>query len=142
MKDQNYIGIDYGGGVTNIDLETGIRYGVINANKMRPDVYADFTPDYGIADDPDIEINDFSEPTSWTFDALGYNASMGEDGDIFLIKSPYYTKAAFCSPCAPGACYITEPRANGAKAYCFGPDWFEGDNAPYPVYRVADDTKV
>jgi len=30
----NYKGIDYGSGKTNIDLETGIRYGVINQNEV------------------------------------------------------------------------------------------------------------
>lgn len=66
----------------------------------------------------------------------------GEGTDIFVIKSPYFTRAAFCSPCAPGACYLTQPCDDGARAYCLGHDWFDGDKAPYPVYRVDTGERV
>ena len=65
-----------------------------------------------------------------------YEAHCGSDGDIFITRSPYYTRAQFCSPCAPGACYLMNPCEDGERAYCFGHDWFESGKAPYPVYSV------
>lgn len=56
--------------------------------------------------------------------------------DIFVERSLYFTYAPFCSPCAPGACYLLSAHDDGAKAYCFGHDWFEGGKAPYDVFRV------
>lgn len=91
----------------------------------------------------EIEFPDFCEPISHYVDDGEYQAQCGgDDTDIFIIKSPYYTRAQFCSPCAPGACYLTNPCDEGERAYCFGHDWFEGGKAPYPVYRVADDSLV
>lgn len=82
-------------------------------------------------------------PLSNNLDDGEYAASQnGESPDIFIVKSPYYTRAAFCSPCAPGACYLTSPCDDGEKAYCFGHDWFDGGKAPYRVFRVSDDTEV
>ena len=92
------------------------------------------------------------EPLSFTLDDGEYLAEGDSDGDIFIMKSPYYTFGPFCSPCAPGAVYIRGGSEKGAKAYCFAPDWFDplGDDdvtgeycgektsCPYPVYRVAD----
>jgi hypothetical protein len=65
-----------------------------------------------------------------------YKGTMGTDGDIFLLKSPFYTHAQFCSPCAPGAGHLAHPCEDGPKTYCFGHNWFEGGEAPYPVYSV------
>lgn len=63
----------------------------------------------------------------------------GDDSDIMVLKSPYYTRCQFCSPCAPGAGYLTNTCEDGPKAYCFGPDWFMDGECPYPVYRVDND---
>jgi hypothetical protein len=82
------------------------------------------------------------EALSFFIDDEEYKASCGEDGDIFIVKSPYYTRAQFCSPCAPGACYLTNPTEEGEKAYCFGHDWFEDNRAPYPVFSVATDERI
>jgi hypothetical protein len=174
--------IDYGRGLTNIDHETGIRYGVIHANEVCQ-AWADSSEsDYGPPtcgkcgneaigiDDPavpdldedhewDDDGRDYAcahcqrtfdsedaygcEPLAWTLDDGEYKATQGgDDCDIFILKSPFYTRAEFCSPCAPGACYLMSPDDDGAKAYCFGHDWFEDGKAPYPVFRVADDSPV
>lgn len=80
------------------------------------------------------------EPLSHYYDRDGYQAQCGDDGDIFILKSPYFTYAQFCSPCAPGACYLLHPLSEpmpSNRAYCFGHDWFEDNKAPYPVYSVA-----
>lgn len=86
-----------------------------------------------------------------------YKAHQGhDDSDVFILESPYYTRAQFCSPCAPGAAYLRNPCEDGPKAYCFDPSWFrpwndnqvtgeyagERTSCPYPVWRVADDELV
>ena len=69
------------------------------------------------------------------------------DSDLFVTRSPFFTYAQFCSPCAPGACHLSNPldmtegehkagfHANN-KCYCLGHDWFDDERAPYPVYLV------
>jgi hypothetical protein len=198
-------GIDYGMGTTNIDRETGIRYGVISVHEVTQAWCDSSEADYGeprcpecgndavdgdsaidndgILDDlreegtftpEEIEDGDRQylgwkilhhacgdyacdscrllfdgedaygdEPLSFTLDDGEYKAEQGSDGDIFIFSSPYYTYAQFCSPCAPGACYLMNPTdTDGPKAYCFSHDWFDGGKAPYPVYRVSDGTLV
>jgi hypothetical protein len=79
----------------------------------------------------------------------------GEDRDVFILKSDYFTYAQFCSPCAPGACYLTnwidvskgigddEDYVPGHieyfdnRAYCPPPSWFdEEEGIPFPIYSV------
>ena len=142
--------IDYGMGKTNIDTTNGIRYGVISQNEVLQAWADESEPQYpchacveadddGPLDDADC---DFCEPQSCAYDGNGYNAECGDSGDIFLTKSPYYTRCGLCSPCAPGAGYLTDSDDDGHKAYCFGHDWFEDSSAPYRIYRVVDDTEV
>lgn len=76
------------------------------------------------------------EPLGFTYDEDGYQCQSDSYGDIFILKSPYFTRAQFCSPCAPGACYLTSPTEDGERAYCFDGSWFESGEAPYPVYSV------
>lgn len=78
------------------------------------------------------------EPSGHTIDNSEYQAHIDSSNDVWWFKSPYFTHAAFCSPCAPGACYLTSPAEDGERAYCPGPEWFDDDNpAPYPIYSVA-----
>ncbi len=165
MEKEN-VGIDYGRGLTNCDQSTGIRFGVINQNEVLqawadsseanygdpeeaecPECKTDFTVPKGTerGDEVEcvicgekftIEIPDCSEPLSFYIDDGEYLAECGDDGDIFITKSPYYTLCQFCSPCAPGAGYLMSPNKNGIKAYCFGKDFFDDEKAPYPVYNV------
>jgi hypothetical protein len=135
-----YKGIDYGMGQTNIDTSTGIRYGVISQHEVLQ-AWADSSePIYpeDLEHEDDCDYNEMAEAIGYEYTGDGYEASCGEDGDIFITKSPFYTYAQFCSPCAPGACYLMTPvepdPAN--KCYCFGHDWFEDGKAPYPVYSV------
>lgn len=76
------------------------------------------------------------EPVSRTMDKDGYKASLGSDMDIFLVKSPYYTHAQFCSPCAPGAGHLENYCPDGPKTYCFDKDFFQDGKCPYPIYSV------
>jgi hypothetical protein len=95
-------------------------------------------PDHGTDCNEDCNFNADVEAIGFEYSAEGYEATAGEDGDIFITKSPFFTYAQFCSPCAPGACYLmntVEPDESN-KAYCLGHDWFEDGKAPYPVYSV------
>lgn len=69
--------------------------------------------------------------------------SFASDDDVFIERSPFYTFAPFCSPCAPGAVYLRDAGPAGdARGYCFGHDWFAGGVAPYPVFSVADGSEI
>jgi len=65
-----------------------------------------------------------------------------DDGDIFVERAPFFTRARFCSPCAPGAVHLGSPDPDGERGYCFGHDWFDGDVAPYPVFDVKTGAEV
>lgn len=160
----NYRGIDYGLGRSNVDQSTAIRYGVINQNDIGQSWYDSAEANYGKPSEPvecpqceaqnkapdawgdtiececgerfEVELPDCAEPLSFYVDEPDLQAECGECGDIFVMQSKYFTRAQFCSPCAPGACYLLNPCDDGERAYCFGHDWFESGVAPYPVYSV------
>ena len=166
-------GIDYGMGRTNINPETGIRFGVISRNSgdLTEWVWEGFEGDYGTptcrecggdAIDYDDEkhgeykagrgcadyacehcerVIDSSdayndEPNGHDYNADGYVIRADSYGDAFVIRSPFFTRAGFCSPCAPGACHLESPTDDGERCYCLGHDWFRDGVAPYPVYSV------
>lgn len=186
---KNYRGIDYGMGRTNIDRETGVRYGVINMNALSEWAWESFEADYGdpacpkcggeVVDSSDLDEDAENEreradqgdgrlpldiqkdyfcrscnksywsdrvygddPNGWTLDDGEYQATVDSQNDVFITRSPYYTHAQFCSPCAPGAGHLENPTEDGVKTYAFGHDWFDGDVAPYPVYSVATGRRV
>lgn len=101
----------------------------------------------------DNGLNDIGDDYQGTGDCTpleyasdGYELRIASDGDLWVIGSPYFTYAQFCSPCAPGACYLRNPLDNVLdnadwhpenKCYCLGHDWFEDSKAPYTVYDVA-----
>jgi len=97
------------------------------------------------------------EPISFYLNDGEYDAEQTyDDYDVFITSSPFYTRAQFCSPCAPGAGYLRNPCPTGPKTYCFDPSWFypnaeeevtgtyDGRKTacPYPVYRVDTDECV
>ena len=176
-----YAGIDYGMGTSNVDLKTGIRYGVISQGSVGDAWYEDAEPDYGEptcpkCGNPARDCRTLDEVPDWEFAKgesceyaclnceylFGSDSAYGEEpngynyqdseytltdclvSDIFVLKSPYYTYAQFCSPCVPGAGNLDSPldKGEGAKCYCLDKSWFEDDKAPYPVYRVSDDSLV
>ncbi len=174
----NNPGTDYGNRTSNIDKETGIRYGVISQHTVGEFWYSDAEADYGKPTCPEcggevLESSDekvpeedscdkdyycpqcktsfysdscfCDEPIGWSYEDDKYTLTDCLDNDIFVLKSPYFTYAQFCSPCVPGGCNLDSPlniqeikdenyRQN--KAYCLGPEWFEKEIAPYPVYSV------
>lgn len=159
-------GIDYGMGRTNIDRSNGIRYGVINMNALAHWAWDDVESDYGEPTCPECLSpvcpsagrKDYScescekeywsdavysdEPIGHSIDDGELKVTIGTDGDAFVILSPYFTRAAFCSPCAPGACHLESPTDDGERCYCFPHEWFDGGEAPYPVYRVDTGERV
>lgn len=200
----NTTGIDYGLGHSNVDKETGIRFGVIRLNSLANWIYDDAKSIYGdpacpecgntvkesndetLSDDwetdrdPDGDLaeqewfdgKDFAcltchvcywsdsvygdEPIGWNYlpNSAEYKTDYSEGlNALFVVKSPFYTYARYCSPCAPGALDLDNPLEldgdamddvrTGPKGYCFGHELFEDDKgAPYRVFRVADDTEV
>jgi len=172
-------GIDYGMGTTNIDHETGIRFGVIPVDNVlqawaessladygnptcplcgnsaiqydegEHAVYRSYLDgssyaDYACEDDEIKFLSDYAfaeQPHALYVAEDDLVASQDtNDTEIVIEKSPYYTRAAFCSPAAPGACYLLSPTDGGQKAYCFGTGWFDDEYpCPYPVYRVDTD---
>jgi len=160
-------GIDYSGPGSNVnrDPETGIRYGVIPIDRLGEFAHESFEPEYDAAcpacgedwpEDLDTpadcpacgkRVRDGEqygdEPSRQRCDSDGVEAALDSSGDAWFFKSPYFTRAAFCSPCAPGACYLTSPCDDGERCYCPGPDWFDEDNpAPFPIYSVATGERV
>jgi len=91
----------------------------------------------------------FDSDACFSDEPIGYSCPDDEyelqsclDSDIMVLKSPFYTHAQFCSPCVPGGGNLDSPMVGGVRAFALGHDWFEGGVAPYPVYRVSDDSVV
>lgn len=160
-------GIDYSmpGSNVNRDAETGIRYGIIPLSRLGEFADESFEPEYDATcpacgkdwpEDLDTPADCSScgkhvrdgeqygdEPSRQRCNSEGVEATIDSSGDVWFFKSPFYTRAAFCSPCAPGACYLASPCEDGERCYCPGPDWFDENNpAPFPIYSVADDKLV
>jgi hypothetical protein len=80
------------------------------------------------------------EAQGWNYEDDGYSLTDCLDSDIFVLTSPFYTFAQFCSPCVAGAGNLDSPDTDGVKTYCLGHDWFDDGKAPYPVYSVDSNT--
>lgn len=132
--------IDYGMGTTNIDVKTGIRYGVISQHDVTQAWADSCKPVY--PDDLSDDDMEYAEPIGWEYNGDGYELTDCLDSDIFVLNSPFYTYARFCSPCVPGAGNLNDHDENGVKTYCLGHDWFDDNKAPYPVYSVATNELV
>jgi predicted RNA-binding Zn-ribbon protein involved in translation (DUF1610 family) len=157
----NAYGWDYGRGMTNIDHKTGIRFGVIPVHDVSDFWYDESVPVYPGFICPDCghehkkeaparcykcrkEFNDWDfdcqEPIGFRYIKDGIRAFQSADSpDIFIEKSPVFTYAAFCSPCAPGACYIRDfitiekPPEN--RCYCFPVD-FHNEKPGHRIFNV------
>jgi hypothetical protein len=146
----SYIGIDYGLGQSNTDTANGIRYGVISQGSIMPEALDDMKLDYGNPTCPkcgeDVGEDYACIPCKETFESEevfpeealgfsyekeGYKLSDCLDFDIFILKSPFYTHAQFCSPCVPGAGNLDNPIANGPKTYALG----QSRSARHPKFK-------
>ena len=159
--------IDYGMGKTNIDTETGIRYGVISQNSVAGEALDCLEYDYQFSCPQcgnetlvpskskkyghdyycqscytwhDAEDCYGEEPTGFHSNDSDYIVTNCLDNDLMVIKSPYYTYARYCSPCVPGAGNLDSPDLeNGVMAYCLGLDWFdEYSPCPYTIHQVSE----
>jgi ribosomal protein L37AE/L43A len=86
-----------------------------------------------------IQEHDFDmmEPSIFHYSKEGYWMEQRfDDPDIFVIRSPYYTKCRLCSPCAPNAGDLSAPDDLGVRTYCLAKDWFDENKAPYHIYSV------
>ena len=136
---KNLVGIDYGNGKSNIDLSTGIRYGVISYNKIKPEaldeLYTDGTNlDYnnyikeleaeGKTEDEIEELTEFYESDNDTYEYKenGYGI-LTTDLGLYVIKSPYTITCQFCSPCCPGAGDLDNYLEEGVETYCLEAEW-------------------
>ena len=168
MKTTNYPGIDYGVGQANIDSKTGCRYGVISQHTVGQAWFDEAEPDYGkphcpncgneVCESEEPYCKDYccklceesfwsdvvygDEPCGWYYEDNDYNLTDCLNNDIFVLRSPFYTHAQFCSPCVPGAGNLDSPCADGPKTLCLGHDWFENGVAPYPVFSVETNEEI
>ena len=102
-KTTNNEGIDYSLGMANKDNTKGIRYGVIHQNRILQAWCDSSEVYYGKhTDEWTDEEWENTEPISFYVDDEEYSMESDDYGDIFITKSPYFTYAQFCSPCAPG----------------------------------------
>ncbi|MDD4352700.1 MAG: hypothetical protein PHU71_07050, partial [Candidatus Gracilibacteria bacterium] len=156
-----------------MDLNTGIRYGVIPKNdlfncaeeffenaedmsyqsaceEIKNAINSLNLSDGAISDILEIAEQDFndnwdSENSLMRYEKDGFIIeSSNDDCDLFVVKSPFFTLAPLCSPCAPGACYLRdgikecdtengEVKAGsvGLETYCLPEEWFEEGKCTY-----------
>lgn len=141
---------------TNINIETGIRYGTISTNNVNyffdeaEPVYPEPEPKF------DDELNEIElteeeieahydglDPLHFKIDNETLQAHTFWDTTCIMIThSEYYTFTRLCSPCVPNAGDLDTPDERGYKTYCLGHDFFGIEGAPYRVFRVSDDSEV
>lgn len=160
-----YSGINYGTAASNIDPETGIRYGIISQNSLSGDaaneiwqegaVYMPYCPHCQEANDTDSsaekcdscgkDVDEWEYADEPAYTEYHETTPDGEiiiidclDSDYMIIKSPYVTVGPFCSPCVPGAIDLnsTDGASGGTKAYCLPGDFFEKGYASYAYSTI------
>ncbi len=123
-------GIDYGNGLTNIDLTTGVRYGVISKNNCNQDWLSVFDDHYADEGTPAAQGNGDeywnAEPTHFTYERDGIKAQYSPDSSwVWVLASPVIVECKFCSPCVPGAGDLDNQVAGGVKTYGLPDDCLE-----------------
>lgn len=74
-----------------------------------------------------------SENDAYRYEQDGYILETSELG-IYVIKSPYVTNAAHCSPCCPNAGDLD--KEGSIRSYCLGSEWFEDGETPYKIEKL------
>lgn len=169
----DYGGIDYSLGQSNRDPENGIAYGVISQHSISGEALSEINPVYPDPEEACPKCGDTNlffdgdnengricngcnhafvvsddyvdlDPIGLEYEDKEYLISDCLDFDLFVLKSPYYTWAQFCSPCVPGAGNLDTPTQAGVgvKCYCLGHDWFENGKAPYPIFEINSGKEV
>ena len=143
--------------MTNYDEETRIHYGVIHCQHVIEmwmeksiDVYEnekckecgkEIVPFSSTCENCKAEIEEDVwegiEPIGHEYWNGKYLMTAGDNMDVFVIKSPYYTWCRPCSSCTPNAGYIIDQteEGEGIKTYCPGPRWYE-DGVKVRMWKV------
>jgi hypothetical protein len=111
-------GIDYGRCVTNIDLETGIRFGVIALHSVSGDALNDLEPDYG-------------EPACPQCCNKVVELTMESDSDE---DYPQYTKHG----CADYICHTCKHTLDSSDVFGAEPKGFTYDSDGYKLTQCLD----
>jgi hypothetical protein len=121
-----YGGINYGFSGSNKDGETGIAYGLISPHGLDSWIYElmeshysmycpetgnDLPQDYCTDSEecPHCGEKHYSEDVygdeadGYSYEGKGYVLESRDFTEIWVLKSPYFTWAQYCSPCMPGA---------------------------------------
>lgn len=116
--------IDYGHGTTNIDLETGIRYGAISWASISPDMLGAFEPDYGDPTCPNCTgpVVDYDEEAH------------GEYKDV----STAYHYMLSCNSCPDYACELCELYMDAEAVYPEEPSVWYYEDEEYRVISMLD----
>ena len=133
--------------MTNVNPETGIRYGVVSMNTLASWVFDEFfhhgtndsyeaalkefkdeNPD---ATDEDIDtFNDeyYGEEENYSLDKDGLKLGLSYLGGaplVWVFQSPHTTRARMCSPCVPNAGDLNNRESDGVECYTLPDEWFE-----------------
>lgn len=95
-----------------------------------------------IINSDDFQWADSDESGPYSYESDGVSVQTTSNNDLWVFKSPLYTKAQFCSPCVPGAGNLNTYCENGPKTYCLPADWFEDGKAPYSIWSVETDELI
>jgi hypothetical protein len=137
---------------SNINPETGVRYGVVALHSLEDWVWEEFwqngtneTWEYAkrewLAENPnhDEDSEEFQEwNESWECDEQEYSLEcdgmklelsyLGGAPLVFVLQSPYISRARECSPCVPNAGDLDSKDADGVECYDLPADWYRTDS--------------
>jgi len=85
----------------NMNPETGVRYGVLNPNRLPSgDWFDSFEPFYGEG----VEVTEDMETETYILNKDGFKAEYNSNTNTLMVfESPYIVKCRLCSPCYPNA---------------------------------------
>ena len=132
----------------NINLETGIPYGVVSLNGLEDWVFDEFLAngrnlseeaalEDWRAENPDADEED--EQEFWDYLCIEepeFELSVPEEGLklglsylggaplVWVFESPYTSGCRPCSPCCPGAGDLDSKDEDGMVAYDLPPEWY------------------
>ena len=129
----------------NVDMETGVRYGVMNLNRLDGDtaseLYAQATGlvyqkelDQLAKERPEMDEYELEcelehcefEPDGAPFEYEGLTVGVSLLGGaplLWVYKSPHTAKARLCSPCVPNAGDLDNLDEDGYETYTVPKDW-------------------
>lgn len=114
---------------TNMDIKTGVRYGVIPVNELDSSIYEEMDivcpcEECEVPEDEREHACDTCEACSNVYKSDNLHYVLDDDNDVWVFKSPFVTKCRLCSPCAPNAGYIKDQDEDGYYTYILPPDYF------------------